>query len=77
MPASPDALNSEFAKADPTPASLSELPPGERLKIQSALLWSGDYTGSIGGVDPLLSAIKNFQKRVKSKITGILSSDRA
>ena len=26
-----------------------ELSAGERLKIQSALLWSGDYTGSING----------------------------
>ncbi|HET9175846.1 MAG TPA: trypsin-like peptidase domain-containing protein [Pseudolabrys sp.] len=50
------------------------LPAGERLKIQSALLWSGDYTGSIGGEDPLVSAIKNYQKRSKSKITGVLSS---
>ena len=46
----------------------------ERLKIQSALLWSGDYTASIGGEDPLVSAIKNYQKRSKSKITGVLSS---
>jgi hypothetical protein len=73
VPANPAALNSEPAKAAPTPAPASELPPGERLKIQSALLWSGDYTASIGGEDPLLSAIKNFQKRVKSKITGVLS----
>ena len=43
------------------------------MKIQSALLWSGDYTGSIGGEDPLLSAIKNFQKRARSKVTGVLS----
>ncbi len=67
-----DAPNSELAKAEPAP--LSELSAGERLKIQASLSWSGDYTSSIGGDDPLLSAIKNFQKRVKSKITGILSS---
>src|SRR5262245_32261123 len=54
-----------------TEAALSA---GERLKIQSALLWSGDYTASIGGEDPLVSAIKNYQKRAKSKITGVLSS---
>ena len=51
-------------------AALSD---NERLKIQSALLWSGDYTASIGGEDPFLSAIKNFQKRARSKITGVLS----
>src|SRR5260221_1987069 len=66
------ALNSETPIVEPAPAS--EIPPGERLKIQSALLWSGDYTASIGGEDPLLSAIKNFQKRVRSKVTGVLSS---
>ena len=65
------ALNSETPIVEPAPAS--EIPPGERLKIQSALLWSGDYTASIGGEDPLLSAIKNFQKRVRSKVTGVLS----
>ena len=50
------------------------LSAGERLKIQSALLWSGDYTASIGGEDPFVSAIRNYQKRAKSKITGVLSS---
>jgi trypsin-like peptidase len=50
-----------------------ELSASERLKIQSALLWSGDYTGSINGDDPLISAIKNYQKRARSKITGVLS----
>lgn len=44
------------------------------MKIQAALLWSGDYTGSIGGEDPLTSAIKNYQKRAKSRVTGVLSS---
>jgi Trypsin-like peptidase domain len=67
------SLNSESAKTEPVPAAFSEIPPDERLKIQSALLWSGDYTGSIGGEDPLLSAIKNFQKRARSKVTGVLS----
>jgi hypothetical protein len=49
------------------------LPAAERMKIRAALLWSGDYTGSIGGEDPMISAIKNYQKRAKSRITGILS----
>jgi hypothetical protein len=66
-------LNSEATRTEPAPAAFSEIPPDERLKIQSALLWSGDYTGSIGGEDPLLSAIKNFQKRARSKVTGVLS----
>ena len=61
-------------KSDPAIAESVEISPGDRLKIQSALLWSGDYTGSIGGEDPFLSAVKNYQKRAKSKITGILSA---
>lgn len=43
------------------------------MKIRAALLWSGDYTGSIGAEDPMISAIKNYQKRAKARITGILS----
>ena len=61
-------------RSEPTIAESAEVSPGDRLKIQSALLWSGDYTGSLGGEDPFLSAIKNYQKRAKSKITGILSA---
>jgi len=66
------AKTAEPAKADSTSAS-SEISPEDRLKIQAALLWSGDYTGSIGGEDPLFSAIKNYQKRARSKITGVLT----
>ena len=62
----------------PKPSNLNHhvgpgLSASERLKIQSALLWSGDYTGSINGDDPLISAIKNYQKRARSRITGVLS----
>ncbi|MGA8885177.1 MAG: serine protease [Pseudolabrys sp.] len=64
-----DSVGTESAVE--TSARLSD---SERLKIQSALLWSGDYTGSIGGEDPFLSAVRNFQKRAKAKITGILTS---
>ena len=47
--AKPVALHSEPTKSEPSPAQASEIPPAERLKIQSALLWAGDYTGSVGG----------------------------
>ncbi len=68
----------EPVKSEPAIAESAEISPADRLKVQSALLWSGDYTGSLGGEDPFLSAIKNYQKRAKSKITGILSpSERA
>lgn len=65
--------STERANAEPAATELADVSPADRLKIQSALLWSGDYTGSIGGEDPFLSAIKNFQKRAKSKATGVLS----
>jgi hypothetical protein len=78
--AAPETVSAKTVTPEPAPvrsepviAESAEVSPGDRLKIQSALLWSGDYTGSLGGEDPFLSAIKNYQKRAKSKITGILS----
>jgi len=70
-PATVTAKTAAVTSEPPRPESATE---HERLKIQSALLWSGDYTASIGGEDPLISAIKNYQRRAKSKITGVLSS---
>ena len=63
-------------RASPTrrPTRSPAFPRDERLKIQAALLWAGDYTGSIGGEDPMLTAIKNFQKRSKGKVTGVLTT---
>ena len=66
-------VEADQLEPEPADADVRRISDSERLKIQSALLWSGDYTGSIGGEDPFLSAIKNFQKRAKTKITGILS----
>ena len=76
--AAPATVASKTAAITSEPVKLEssvdqELSASERLKIQSALLWSGDYTGSINGDDPLISAIKNYQKRAKSRITGVLS----
>jgi hypothetical protein len=68
-----EAPKAAEAKSEPAPDTFSGIPPGERLKIQAALLWSGDYTGAAGGEDSMLAAIKNFQKRNKSKITGVLT----
>ena len=72
------AMAKPEAKAAPDADVLMEIAPNERRKIQAALLWSGDYGGPSGGEDPMLAAIKNFQKRHKAKITGVLtSSERA
>jgi len=67
------AIQVDTATTESTTDASTGLSDSERLKIQSALLWSGDYTGSIGGEDPFLSAVKNFQKRAKTKVTGILT----
>jgi hypothetical protein len=61
------------AKAEPVPDVFAGIPFGERQKIQAALLWAGDYTGEPTGSDPMLAAIKSFQKRHKAKITGELT----
>lgn len=46
----------------------------ERLLIQAALLWAGDFTGAAeNGDDPLAVAVKNFQKRKNYKVTGTLT----
>ena len=60
-------------KAEPATDVFAGIPHDERLKLQAALLWSGDYPGAASGDDPMLTAVKNFQKRKKYKITGVLS----
>jgi hypothetical protein len=67
------AAKADAPKAEATPDVFAGIPADERLAIQSALLWSGDYTGAVAGEDPMLTAIKNFQKRAKAKITGTLT----
>ena len=52
------------------------IPAGERLKIQSALLWAGDYTKIGKDEEPLRGAVKNFQKRHKAKVTGVLTVEQ-
>ena len=70
-PAAPKTATAKIA--EPAPDAFAGVPPGERLKIQAALLWSGDYAGAVNGEDPMLTAIKNYQKRSKGKITGVLT----
>ncbi|MDI1346563.1 MAG: serine protease [Pseudolabrys sp.] len=62
------------AKADTANDVFAGIPQDERLKLQAALLWSGDYTGAVNGEDPMLTAVRNFQKRIKSKISGQLTA---
>jgi Trypsin-like peptidase domain len=74
-----DTAKKETAKAAPAKAEtaeISNIPPAERLKIQSALYWSGDYGNAAKGDDAMEAAIRNFQKRSRAKITGALTSDQ-
>jgi hypothetical protein len=69
----PEPARSETGIPDPPPDVFAGIPLGERLKIQAALLWTGDYTGAGGGDDPMLTAVRNYQKRTKAKVTGVLT----
>ena len=52
----------------------SDLSLRERSAVQAALAWSGDYTGdAVNGEDALTTAIKAYQKRTKTKVTGELT----
>ena len=49
------------------------MPDDERQRIQSALLWAGDYAG-IGQDDPpLIAAVRSYQKRHNAPVTGVLT----
>ena len=73
-----EPAKTEPAKTEPAPDVFAGIPAAERMKVQAALLWAGDYSAAVKGEDPLLAAIKNFQKRKKTKVTGTLTaSERA
>jgi hypothetical protein len=77
--AAPDkapAAKSDATKAAPTAGAFAGIPPEDRLKIQSALYWHGDYSKAEQGDDPAEAAIKSFQKRNKAKVTGVLTDDQ-
>ena len=68
----------DMSKSAPVSSSSSfaGIPPAERLKIQSALYWHGDYLKADEGGDPAEAAIRSFQKRNKAKVTGVLTDDQ-
>lgn len=74
----PEPKKIETAKTEAAPDSFAGIPAADRRKVQAALLWAGDFNGDVKGEDPLVAAIKNYQKRSKGKITGVLTdSERA
>jgi peptidoglycan hydrolase-like protein with peptidoglycan-binding domain len=66
-PKAPQALKDAYAA----------MPVGERVSLQSDLIWSGDYNGTATGdfSDRAIAAVKAFQKRNKGEQTGILKSE--
>jgi len=80
-PAKTETAKVETPKPDtaspaPDAGVFAGIPARDRLKIEQELFWSGDYTGATGGDDPMEAAIRKFQKRNKSKITGVLTDEQ-
>ena len=79
--AKPETTGSLTATAgDKLPAlrdAYTALPMGERLAIELDLVWSGDYRGLADGEfsDKLVDAVKDYQKRNKLKVTGLLAPE--
>jgi len=71
----PDAKPEETTAKPSVKDSYAVLTLNERLSIQSDLVWTGDYNGLINGEfsDRLVASVKAFQKRNKSKDTGVLN----
>jgi peptidoglycan hydrolase-like protein with peptidoglycan-binding domain len=70
-----DAKPEESTAKQSVKDSYAAIPLAERLSIQSDLIWTGDYNGLINGEfsDRLVAAVKAFQKRNKTKDTGVLN----
>lgn len=71
VPAAPAKLPAARASHD----AYAGIPIAERVAIQSDLIWTGDYNGLANGEfnDRAIAAAKAFQKKFKSKETGILN----
>ena len=74
-PSAPPAAASPEAAADAAAkAAFEALPEADRIAIQDALIWTGDYSGIPDGAfgRGTLAAIKAYQTRSKAKPDGIL-----
>lgn len=71
----PDARPEDSTAKQSVKDSYAAIPANERLSIQSDLTWTGDYNGLINGEfsDRLVAAVRAFQRRNKSKDTGVLN----
>jgi hypothetical protein len=72
-----EMMQSAPANSGPAPsAEFTAIPLADRQKIQAALYWAGDYAGEAAGGNAMEAAIRGFQKRNKSKITGVLTAEQ-
>jgi hypothetical protein len=77
VPMPPEAPSEAKAPPpEPGPGDIAGIPAEQRMKIQAALLWAGDFADVAGKEDPLVAAVKSFQKRNKNKITGVLTEEQ-
>jgi peptidoglycan hydrolase-like protein with peptidoglycan-binding domain len=69
------AANPKAAPAKAAKSAYDSLPFSERMAIQADLAWTGDYNGLVDGDfgERAIAAVKAFQKRSKSKETGVLT----
>jgi peptidoglycan hydrolase-like protein with peptidoglycan-binding domain len=63
------------AKPNPLAESYAAIPEAERIAIQSDLIWTGDYNGTLSADfgDRAVAAVKAFQKKRGGKETGVLN----
>ena len=67
----------DASKPPPLRDAFMALPHAERLALQFNLTWAGDYRGLADGEfsDKLAEAMKDYQKRNKFKVTGLLTPE--
>ena len=75
-PAEAERSKAEAQGSAAASKAFAGVPTKERLKIQSALFWHGDYPKDETGEARAEAAIKSFQKRNKDRVTGVLTEDQ-
>src|SRR5262245_16058913 len=70
------SVTAPAATARPTlKDSYAAIPLGERIAIQSDLVWAGHYSGPVNGEfsDQFVNAVRTFQVRNRFRPTGVLN----
>jgi peptidoglycan hydrolase-like protein with peptidoglycan-binding domain len=71
----PTAKLAPATKPNPIAESYAAIPEAERIAIQSDLIWTGDYNGTLSADfgERAIAAVKAFQKKRGAKETGVLN----